>query len=98
MILLDFNYAFLYAKDVIKDRWPELERKIINSDYHPYSWQYAKDVIKGRWPEIENKIKDMPEDAYNYALHVIKGRWPEAEPWIKKSLFARDYQKNIIGL
>lgn len=96
IIIQDLDYAFYYAKDVIKSRWKELEEKILKTDYHPYGWQYARDIIKSRWPELEEKIKDIPEDAYNYALYVIKGRWPEAEPFIKKSMFFRDYEENVL--
>lgn len=46
--------AYLYAKDIIKGRWPEAE-SFISSDPH-VAYLYAKDIIKGRWPEAENYI------------------------------------------
>ena len=81
--MLESPYSsYLYARDVIKGRWPEAEPNIIN---HPSTAvDYAQDIIKGRWPEAEPGIMEIPNKAFDYAADVIKGRWPEAEPKIAR--------------
>ena len=70
-------WAYWYAEDVIKGRWPEAEKVILKSA--EWSYCYAKNVIKGRWPEAEKMVSKSTKWSYRYALYVIKGRWPEAE-------------------
>ena len=78
----DPYWAYRYARDVLKGRWPEVEATIATS---PHVCKYAKDVIKGRWPEGEEAIANqLPLSlrtslSFYYARGVIKGRWPEAE-------------------
>ena len=85
--------AYCYARDIIKDRWPEAEPYIMKDPIHAYL--YARDVIKGRWPEAEpyimmktmtiisqGLVKDL---ILSYATDVIGGRWPEAEPRIMEN-------------
>ena len=95
--MLESPYSsYLYARDVIKGRWPEAEPNIIN---HPSTAvDYAQDIIKGRWPEAEPVIMQDPISAGLYAMQIIKGRWPEAEPVIMQDLnaalmYARDVIK-----
>ena len=45
------NYAYRYARDILKCRWPEGEQAILRSVRESYF--YAKDVIKDRWYEAE---------------------------------------------
>jgi hypothetical protein len=71
------HLAFLYACEIIKDRWPSAEGIIIASPHTSYF--YAEYVIKGRWPEAESVIATTAISAYWYADRVIKGRWPEGE-------------------
>jgi hypothetical protein len=67
--------AYLYARDVIKDRWIEAEPIIINDS--SWAYYYARNLIKGRWIEAENIISTNSEYAYRYALQVINGKLPE---------------------
>ena len=76
------QWAYNYAREVIKGRWPEGEEAISKDPYWAYS--YAVDVVGGRWPEGEKTISKDPEWAFYYAREVIKGRWPEGEEAIKK--------------
>lgn len=69
--------AFMYAKEVIKGRWPEGEAAILRDP--GTSVRYARDIIKGRWPEAEAIIATDRGAAAAYAGQVIKGRWPEVE-------------------
>jgi len=62
-------FAYLYAKDVIKGRWPEAEEIIKTYPFTAY--YYARDVIKGRWKEAEEYIKKDLSYAYGYARNVI---------------------------
>ena len=83
LIKKDLIHGYLYARDVIKGRWPEAEPYIMTDPY--FAYLYANDVMEGkRWPEAEPYIMKDPSIASNYATNVIKGRWPEAEPYIMK--------------
>jgi hypothetical protein len=48
-IIKDPYWAYHYARDNIKGRWPEAEQYIINDSQ--YTFWYAEDVIKGKLPE-----------------------------------------------
>lgn len=73
----DLTDAVLYARHIIKGRWPEAE-KLIKKD--PFdACLYADLVIGGRWPEAEETIKTSYNAIMLYTEHVIKGRWPEGE-------------------
>lgn len=82
-ICKDRTLVCLYAADVLKGRWPEMEPFILESPYE--ASQYAETVIGGRWPEAEPVIMEDALEACDYARFVIGGRWPEAE-----SVIARD--------
>jgi hypothetical protein len=82
--IMDPEESYLYAKDVIKGRWPQDEEigrqaeQIIIKD--PKSaYEYAKNIIKGRWLEAEPYILKNQDLIYDYAKDVIKGRWPQDE-------------------
>ncbi len=77
------EYAYHYAKNVLKGRWIEAEPYIIKNPQ--WASNYSVDIIKGRWPEAEPVIMKTSRTAYWYALCVIKGRWIEAEPIIKQN-------------
>jgi hypothetical protein len=82
---------YLYARDVIKGRWPEAESILVADPKRAY--YYAMDVIKGRWPEAENTILTDPSIAFMYARDVIGDRWLEAEPIINTNkYYASEYQ------
>jgi len=49
--------AVLYARDVIKGRWPELEKRILADKNVHWAFEYARDIVKGRWLEAEALIK-----------------------------------------
>lgn len=50
--------AYLYARDVVKGRWPEAEPSIVKD--LQWAFPYARDVIQGRWPEAEPTILKSP--------------------------------------
>ena len=75
--LLDHaTWAFSYARDVIKGRWPEAEHVILKNPnlIDAYMHQY----IKGRWLEAENVVLSGGF-LVGYSVNAIKGRWPKAE-------------------
>ena len=76
------EYAYRYARDVIKGRWPAGEAAIARD--LEWAYWYALDVIKGRFPAGEVKIAGHPEWAYWYARDVIKGRFPAGEAAIAR--------------
>ena len=91
-IAKDPNYAFAYAKYIIKDAWPPGEA-IIAKDAD-FSYLYAKNVIKGAWPPGEAAIAKDPENSFSYATEVIKGPWPPGEPAIDHSeVYSKLYKK-----
>ena len=83
--LEDPFWLYMYARDIIKDRWLEAEEYIKKDP--EYAHFYAKNVIKGRWPEAEEYIKKDSRWACRYAENIIKGRWKEAEEYIKRYLY-----------
>lgn len=89
LIKKDQYWAYLYAKDIIKGRWIDIEPLMMDDPL--YMYQYAKYVIKGRWFEAEPYIMKTPDYAYHYAKNVIGGRWPESEPYIMKEFSSALY-------
>lgn len=90
-------YMYLYAKNAVRDRWPEAEPII--KDNPGVSFLYARDVVKDRWHEGEKSILNSHnlEMMFNYASIIIGGRWPEAEEHIKKDPnWAYQYAAHII--
>ena len=59
VIAQDPQWAFWYARFVIKERWPEAEPVIAQDPYSAYD--YARWVMQSRWPEAETVIAQDPE-------------------------------------
>ena len=88
-------WAYRYARDVIKRRFPEGETHIGRDPR--LATAYARDVIKGRWPEAEAGIARDPVEAFVYANSLIHDSWPEAEPAIAAvPSLATHYALNVI--
>ena len=83
--------AFLYARDVIKGRFPEGEA-IIATDPR-YAYCYSRDVICGRFENGESIIIIVPKYAYYYARDVVNGRWLDGELQILFSKYVTDYAR-----
>lgn len=77
------EYAYRYAADVFKGRWPQGEKYIQRDP--KIAGLYAMSIIKGRWPEAESVIIQDSVSAAKYAGRVLKRRWPQAEPSIMKN-------------
>lgn len=71
------HHLYLYARDVIKGRWPEAEEYIKTSPYT--AWHYAYDILQTRWPEAESIILTDHRSIYWYTRYVLFDRWPEGE-------------------
>ena len=56
---------YKYAHNILNDRWPEAEPRIMETPVHSYF--YAKYVIKGRWEEAEEIIM---QDPYLYRKYL----------------------------
>jgi hypothetical protein len=94
-IAKDPEWAYNYARDIIRGRWPETEAVIAKDPELAY--EYARGVIRGRFPEAEAVIATDPSWAYKYAKDIIHGRWPEAEAVIATGPnWAYKYAKDII--
>lgn len=92
IILTHPLYAYLYARDLIKDRWIEAE-PVILTDAN-YCCYYSLMVIKGRWIDAERIIYTNAYASFLYSINILQERWYEAEPFIKNnSLVWLDYSK-----
>ena len=90
----DPQWAYKYARFVIKGRFPEGEATIATDPGRAY--EYADYVINGRFPEAEAAIATSPTWAYHYAKYVIKDRWPEGEAAIAKTpKWASGYERDF---
>ena len=63
----DPKYAYLYAENILKERFLEGEKAIATSSH--YSYYYAVNVLEGRFPEGEKEIATSTKTAYRYAEH-----------------------------
>jgi hypothetical protein len=95
IIAPDAEYSCLYARDVLKDRFPAGERAIAKDAF--WSFWYAHDVLKGRFPAGEAAIATSACWSYDYALNVVKGRFPAGEAAIATSACQSFcYARNVI--
>ena len=79
IILHDIEYSYLYARHVIKERWPEAETYLLKLKSVTYSYYYTRYVIKKRWLEAEPNIAKDEYWAFYYARDIMRERWSEAE-------------------
>lgn len=86
--LTDPEWAYTYARDVIKGRWLEGESTIAKDPVMAY--YYAINAIKDRFPEGEAAIAKDPLWAYHYA-YFVNSRWLEAEETIANSEYKDRY-------
>ncbi len=78
----------LYAREIIKGRWLELERFLFMPTNFEYLVAYMRrDIVGTRWKEMEDAILNGTCDplirsslAVRYATQVLGGRWRRAEP------------------
>lgn len=91
----DINISMIlnYARDVIKGRWPDGEKKILSffiknhkrnneEDDYDILFDYAK-IVGERIPVFEPYLIKSVR-AMNYVFDTIKDRWPELEKRIKR--------------
>lgn len=90
------EWAYYYARYILKSKWPAAEPVIMKSP--EYAFQYARAVLKQPWPEAEPYIMQNPVWAVAYVKHILKGRWPEAEPIIMSSPLATEYKQLVAEL
>jgi hypothetical protein len=102
------NFAMVYAKEFVKEKWVELESEILNSELPVHKQNlgtrveglindYCIYVLRDRWPEAEHKMLKNSDIAYKYASTVVKGKWEEGEEVISKSpQFSYYYALNIV--
>jgi len=91
----DPEWAYGYARGILKGRFPEAEPYIAKDPGLAYD--YAVNILKYPWPEAESYIAKDPKWAYYYARDVLKRPWPEAEPCIiKDSAWAYYYAKDVL--
>lgn len=81
-IMKDPQYAFLYAKQIVKGRWREAEPYIFEN--RDYAIEYIKSLSSLDRKGLEPLILEYPYLSFLYAKEIIKGRWHQAEPYIMK--------------
>lgn len=95
IVASDPTWAYHYALEVIKGRFPEGEPAIAKSP--AYAYYYADDILKGRFPEGESTIAKSPMWAYQYALNIIKNRFFEGEPAVAEDpTWTYRYARDVI--
>lgn len=80
----DFT-AYLYVRDIIKERWPEAEETIRAGMDETIIYLYSRDVIQGRWINVESIIVNSQNQViieyYNQLADTdITYQWAETEP------------------
>jgi len=68
-IKINPEYAYFYARDIIKSRWKEAEKYILRDPL--YAYLYARDVIRGEWKEAEKVIKQSDIDLWSKYIFLI---------------------------
>jgi hypothetical protein len=87
-------YSYMYARDIIKERFVLAEKNI--SKDPSWSYSYATGILKCRFIEAENRISESPYWSYLYAKDVIKGRFIEGEESISDNEENYSNYKNMI--
>ena len=62
IIIKNPQYAYMYARDVIQNRWIEAEDIISTSSC--YTYRYSRDVIQGKLPEDMHNVMLLHADHY----------------------------------
>jgi len=83
VLATDAEYSYMYARDVLDDRFPAGEDAIATDAYNSYL--YAQWILGGRFELGEAEIMTDPESAFLYARDVIENRWLEAEDSIRQN-------------
>ena len=92
--LTDPEWAYVYARDFVRDRWPEGEAAIATNPR--FSYLYARDLLGGEFTAGEPAIARNAKFSLDYADKVIRGRFIAGEPAIAQSLtMAIDYANNV---
>lgn len=68
LIKTDPWVAYPYARDILRQRSPEIEKVVMQNPMA--SARYARDVIKGEWPEAEQLINSDPAATEFYNKHI----------------------------
>ena len=76
------DWAYWYARNVLRGRWPEAEPVIAQSPTWAY-W-YAHNIIRGKFPEGEPAIATNPYWSYWYGKYIIRELFPSLEVNCKK--------------
>jgi len=101
IILKNPERALIYYSYVKKDRWPKLEKIILDKSNVKLAFRYAKNMsskVAGRFLKGESLIAKYGGWALEYATSVIGGRFPEGEKEIAKDpFFAYEYARSVIG-
>jgi lambda repressor-like predicted transcriptional regulator len=90
----DGQYAYFYAKHVLKGRWPAGEEAIAKDAFASY--EYATDVLKAGFPAGEEAIAKDARYAYFYAKDVLDGPFPAGEAAIAKDQMQKKEYENFL--
>lgn len=76
------SYAIMYASDILKKRWPEAEKAIMNT-------------LENRQGDPTVDDEDDSEVVYDYARKVVHGAWVDAEHLIIDETVKRMYTRFV---
>lgn len=96
-----------YIDTYIKDRWPEVESKLLDVASYEELVKYAINYIKKPWPEFEKKVLEYNSwntesfnihSLYEYVIRLKNKEWPVIEHIaLQHAEWARIYAVLIIG-
>lgn len=86
VILQKWEFAFLYSKFVLKDRWPEFEQVLMSSPVtrseigQKAAFSYAKDVAGEGVDGVARQVSLNGELSAAYAISISREPWDESNP------------------
>lgn len=94
------TWAFRYATEILKRKWPEGEDGIakgIENSYYYAKFIYETHGIE-RFEKGEPTLMKNSCYAFHYAKNILKKRWIEAEPYIEKDQHFGKYYKRFLEI
>jgi len=94
------TWAYRYATEVLKRKWPEGEDGIAKGIENSYF--YAKFISEkhgiDKFEKGEPTLMKNGAYAFHYAKNILKRRWIEAEPYIEKTPHFNNHYKRFLEI
>ena len=82
LITTDADFAYLYARKVLRKRFIPGEAAIAKGP--DVAFEYVKTIVRKPWPLGEAAISKVPSYAFEYALNILMGPFPLGENAISR--------------